>query len=420
MIIPEGWTRDSLGVVSLLLKDGTHGSHERVSDGIPICSAENITPAGKLEWNDEVSRVSREDYSQIHAKYSIKPNDLLLTIVGSIGRSALAPYISEQYTIQRSIAVIRPDTTRVSSKYLYQVSRGEAFQRELARRSNTTAQSGIYLGELSKISLLLPPLPEQKKIAAILSSVDETIEATQETIEQTKKVKQGLMQELLTKGIGHTRFKKTEIGEIPENWRMLRVKDVIHIMDSGWSPTCLAEQATEDNWGVLKTTCCVWEGFNQYENKALPSNLKPRPSLEVSTGDILVTRAGPLERVAVVVCVHTTRGKLMLSDKLIRVKANPEISHFPFLALSLSTRNAQKHLLGRKTGLAASQTNISQKILANTPIAVPQLSEQRRISAILSSIDKNVKSEKDVLQQLQLLKKGLMQDLLTGKVRVAV
>ncbi len=69
-------------------------------------------------------------------------------------------------------------------------------------------------------TVLLPPLAEQKKIAAILSSVDEAIQATEAVIEQTRRVKDGLLQDLLTRGIGHTRFKQTEIGEIPESWEV--------------------------------------------------------------------------------------------------------------------------------------------------------------------------------------------------------
>ena len=71
-----------------------------------------------------------------------------------------------------------------------------------------------------KSALPLPPLPEQKKIAAILSSVDEAIQATEAVIEQTRRVKDGLLQDLLTRGIGHSRFKQTEIGEIPESWEV--------------------------------------------------------------------------------------------------------------------------------------------------------------------------------------------------------
>ena len=79
---------------------------------------------------------------------------------------------------------------------------------------------GVSVAEIKKLSMTRPPLPEQKKIAAILSSVDQAINATQAVIDQTRKVKEGLLQDLLTRGIGHTRFKQTEVGEIPEGWEI--------------------------------------------------------------------------------------------------------------------------------------------------------------------------------------------------------
>jgi type I restriction enzyme, S subunit len=82
---------------------------------------------------------------------------------------------------------------------------------------------------LAEFDVLVPPLPEQQKIAAILSSVDDAIAATRKAIEQTKRVKQGLLQTLLTRGIGHTRFKKTEIGEIPEEWAVVAFKELFSL-----------------------------------------------------------------------------------------------------------------------------------------------------------------------------------------------
>ena len=87
----------------------------------------------------------------------------------------------------------------------------------------------------SKINIAVPPLPEQKKIADILTSVDESIQTTQKVIDQSEKVKQGLLQKLLTKGIGHTEFKQTELGEIPVEWEVERVSLIISQMKSGLS-----------------------------------------------------------------------------------------------------------------------------------------------------------------------------------------
>lgn len=268
------------------------------------------------------------------------------------------------------------------------------------------------------IEVPLPPLPEQRRIAEILSSVDEAIAATQAVMEQTRTVKQGVLKRLLTKGIGHTRFKQTEIGEIPEAWEVVTVADVMSAMDSGWSPNCGSEPAADNEWGVLRTSSVTWGGYQPLENKRLPDGLEPRPELQVREHDVLITRAGPLERTGVVSFVTQTPPRLMLSDKIIRVRTEggrclPEyLSHF------LAGPSAQKELLRRKSGMAVSQTNISQKNLQSLPLALPPVEEQSRILAAIGPLADVHRRLTSQLHQFAEVKEALVSDLLTGRKRV--
>ena len=98
------------------------------------------------------------------------------------------------------------------------------------------------------------------------------------------------------------------------------------------------------------------------ENKKLPKHLKPEPKYEVKVNDVLMTRGGPNSRVGVVVFVNETRSRLMLSDKIYRISLKQSV--LPnYIALALSSKSTQIHLSTLKTGLAESQTNISQKIV---------------------------------------------------------
>lgn len=275
------------------------------------------------------------------------------------------------------------------------------------------------------LHLPFPPLPEQKKIAAILSSVDEAIQATQAVIEQTRRVKEGLLQDLLTRGIGrggrpHTRFKQTEIGEIPESWEVQKLGPLLRRIDSGWSPSCPEEQADPGHWAILKTTAVVWDGYDESAHKRLPDSLEPRPDIEVVQDDVLVTRAGPRHRVGVVVHVAATRSRLMLSDKIIRLQADTSAVHPGFLAYCLSGPAVQNRWVGRASGMADSQANISQKVVRTTPIALPSIPEQRRIYLALQSTERAVREAQVHETVLQTVKAGLLQDLLTGKVRVSL
>jgi len=287
--------------------------------------------------------------------------------------------------------------------------------------------------DLGKIFAVSYPhdLIEQRKIAIILSTVDNLIEKTQALIDKYQSIKQGMMYDLFTRGVdenGQLRssceeaphlYKESELGWIPKEWECSRVGKYLKSINQGWSPNCDSDAADQDEWGVLKTTAVTWNGYSDVENKVLPSSLKPKPEHEVSVGDVLVTRAGPNSRVGVVAYVYQTRPMLMLSDKLYRLVSNGDLNG-EFLSLALSSSGSQNDLSSKKTGLAESQTNISQGIVKDILIPIPSSSEQALIADILRRKSLLIEAEIKSLKKLNTLKAGLMQDLLTGKVRVGI
>jgi type I restriction enzyme S subunit len=153
-------------------------------------------------------------------------------------------------------------------------------------------------------------------------------------------------------------------------------------MDSGWSPACLGNSSPSDDvWGVLKTTAVQVMSYLEHENKELPSHLEPRPEAEAKVGDILFTRAGPMNRVGISCLVESTRPKLMISDKIIRFHPVELGIYGRFIALCLNAGETAKYLEQAKSGMAASQVNISQEKLRMAPIPLAPLPEQHRIVA---------------------------------------
>jgi len=298
------------------------------------------------------------------------------------------------------------------------------FFKEVAKIAQEGARThgllNIGISDFMSVRILLPPLPEQKKIASILTSVDEVLEKTEAQIEKLQDLKTAMMNELLTKGIGHTEFKDSELGKIPKSWEVSKVGDVIRKIDSGWSPECFTEPAYGENWGVLKTTAVTWQGFNVAENKALPASKEGRPQITLSEGDVLITRAGPIDRVGVVAYCGKAYPRMMLSDKIIRIQVIFSILEGEFFSLWLSSASAQGELKSKISGMAEAQSNISQEILKSIKIPIIYREEQQKIASILSSINTNIEEKQKKLEHTQSLKKSLMQDLLTGKVRVQV
>ena len=211
--IPEGWSIKKLGLCLSLLKDGTHGTHIDVPNGIMLLSAKDVIN-GQIILSKDSRRISIGDFNLLHKKYHIQNGDVVLTIVGTIGRCAIIDNYNDNYTFQRSVAILRP-YKEITSKYLLTYIQGSSFQKELLKRQSVSAQPGVYLDDLSKIYLLLPPLPEQEKIAGILGTWDEAIEKLSNLIEHKKLLKKGLMQKLLT---GKVRLFKTSplAGEVAD------------------------------------------------------------------------------------------------------------------------------------------------------------------------------------------------------------
>jgi type I restriction enzyme S subunit len=157
-------------------------------------------------------------------------------------------------------------------------------------------------------------------------------------------------------------------------------------MDAGWSPKCDSRPASHNEWGVLKTTSVQPLCFWPHENKALPSKLQARPEAKVNEGDILITRAGPKNRVGICCVAKSVHPYLMLSDKIIRFKIFGNLIYSNYCALSLNTGYGAEQIERMKSGMADSQMNISQDKVMQIIIALPPLPEQKLIVAKIDQL----------------------------------
>ncbi|WP_237673470.1 restriction endonuclease subunit S [Vreelandella profundi] len=171
----------------------------------------------------------------------------------------------------------------------------------------------------------------------------------------------------------------SKFSAIPEHWSWVNLGDVIGIMDAGWSPACPSQPAELGNWGVLKTTAVQVMQYLEFENKKLPANKAPKEQYEVHTGDILITRAGPKNRVGISCVIKETRDKLMISDKIIRFHLIEAGLSEEYICLCLNAGETYGYLEQAKSGMAESQMNISQDKLKAAPIPLCPANEQHRI-----------------------------------------
>ncbi len=286
----------------------------------------------------------------------------------------------------------------------------------LKKYATTTAQPLLTQKNLKKIALQLPSIMEQQKIAAILTSVDEAIEKTEAIIEQTEKVKKGLMQELLTKGIGHTKFKNTEIGDIPVKWNL-------SIIDSFAKVTRLAGYEYSEVWQTdTNGSIIALRGYNIGENEIklkdvekITEELSQRlVRSKLFKGDIVFPCVGTIGKAVLI----EENDKYHINQNIAKITADKKIILPEFLVHVLMSDVTKKQII--KFNTSSSQPNVLVGSLRQFLVPIPPVDEQRKISSVINSLATKINIEKDRLERLIIMKQGLMQNLLTGKRRIKV
>ncbi|MCH5462739.1 restriction endonuclease subunit S [Lactobacillus sp. LC28-10] len=187
------WEQRKLGSELTLLKDGTHGTHKDAKEGPYLLSAKNIKN-GHIIISSSDRRISWNEFRKIHKSFTLEAGDILLTIVGSIGESAILTN-PQNLTFQRSVAYLRPIS--MNSEFLQTLLESNDFQRQLNVRQVVSAQPGIYLGDLAQIPIKRPQKPlEQKAVAQLFKTINFAIAHHQRMLDNLKKLKQSLLQKM--------------------------------------------------------------------------------------------------------------------------------------------------------------------------------------------------------------------------------
>ena len=200
--------------VAEFVRDGTHGSPIRTEVGIPVLSAMNVKD-GVLNFATDRFTSSAE-YLAFSKRLPLTTGDVLLTIVGTIGRSAVVDQVVP-LVFQRSVAVIRPRRTLMDSRFLYHVTKSSDFQNQLDRASNKSSQAGVYLGKLGAITVPQLALSEQRRIAAILDQADALRAKRREALAQLDSLTQSIFIEMFGDPVRN-----------PKNWAQENLGDFFH------------------------------------------------------------------------------------------------------------------------------------------------------------------------------------------------
>ncbi len=282
----------------------------------------------------------------------------------------------------------------------------------LEKLNTATGIPGLNRNAAYSLNIPLPPFPEQKKIAEILTTVDDAIEEADRIIEKTKELKKGLLQKLLTRGIGHKKFKKTEIGEIPVEWEVVRLKEIANVRYGLGQPPALDDngipmvRATNIHEGAISRV-----GLISVKRDAIPPSRNPF----LKEGEIIVVRSGAYTGD---IGLITTEWEGAVAGYDLVITPSKKLDSV-FLTNYLLSSFIQKGYFASLRERSA-QPHLNSLQVEETPIVLPSPSEQKRIADILGIADSEAKKEEFQKQYLETLKKSLMQVLLTGRVRVRV
>ena len=403
---PEGWTSVRLSEVA---DQRTKKSFPIKTDTRPYIALENLAQGRPtlLGWSE-----ARTAFS---AKTVFRRGDVLFgKLRPYLRKAAPAPFDGLCSTD------ILPLFGRgaLNTSYLGQLAQSNPLQRHAVATSSGTKMPRTSWRLLGTFRFSLPPPSEQRKIVSILSSTDEAIEKTQKIIDQVHVVKHGLIQELLARGLPgrHARFETTEIGEIPEAWRVLPLKKLVASgPDNGlYRPkedygkgTPIVRIDTFDNGTVLRCT--------KLKRVLIPSVDIDR--FRVRPGDILINRVNSLSHLAKCAFVASCDEPTVYESNMMRLTLDDSQVLREFGFLWLSSDKAKKHLRSRAKR-AVAQASVNQTDVLTIPTPRPPRAEQQRIVEISRTLEGRLEAEERALTELSDLKSALMSVLLTGELRV--
>jgi len=286
----------------------------------------------------------------------------------------------------------------------------------LMKYNEATGVPSLSRENLYGIKIKTPPLPEQQKIASILTTVDEKIESIDKQIEQTEQLKKGLSQELLTKGIGHTEFKDSKIGRIPVEW------DVKTLGSIGTFKNGINKGKEDFGHGIPFVNLMDVFGNTAITNKEFGLVLaspQEQNNYNLLQGDVLFIRSSVKPSgVGLTVLVEENLPNTIYSGFLIRYRSKQKYFVNNYKKFCFYENSFRNRLLAKSS--VSANTNINQNSLNSLFLALPPLPEQKQIAAILSAVDDKIEILQSKKSNHETLKKGLMEQLLTGQMRVQV
>lgn len=395
-LIPDDWELKELRTISTLKgRIGWQGlKQEEFTDNEsePFLITGVNFKDGKIKWN-EVYHVSLDRYN-IAKEIQLKVEDVLMTKDGTIGKILFVDHIPSPFmaTLNSHLLLYRPKNNLYIPKYLYYNLHSNYFLKHIEENKSGSTFFGISQSAVSQYKIVVPPIDEQQAIATALSDADAWLESLEKLIAKKRLIKQGAMQELLTP---------------KEDWEMKKLGEICKVVGGGTPSTF-----NEHFWnGNIQWFTPTEVGYTKYlsdsKRKISLAGLKNSSAVILPVGTLLMTsRAGIGDLGILNIEASTNQGFQSLIS-------NDGISNEFLYYLMLTKKN---ELLQNASG--STFLEISPNKVKSIEVSIPQYGEQTRIANILRDMDAEIDALEHKLQKAHQIKQGMMQQLLTGKIRL--
>ncbi len=392
--VPQHWSVMPLKRDLGFLTSGSRGWAEHYSDdGALFIRIGNLTRDSiKLNLSD-IQRVAVPDMSE-GERTMVMPGDVLFSITAYLGSVAVVPEGLERAFVSQHVALARLEAKKVLPTWAAYVAASEVGRAYLGAQGYGGTKIQLSLDDVAGLTLPVPPISEQSAIVAFLNretaKIDALIAEQEKLISLLAEKRHATISHAVTRGLNPNAPMKDSgvawLGEVPAHWAISRVKQIALSFEQGWSPQCENFPAEdEETWGVLRVGCVNGGTFDPTENKKLPRELDALAeyALTLREGDLLVSRANTRDLVGSAAVVPRDFPRLLLCDKLYRIRLAIDQCLPPFLAAFMGTREARGQIQLDATGASSSMLNIGQSVVRELPLPLPRVDEQQEIIEFL-------------------------------------
>ena len=398
--LPRGWQELTLEEIlskeKHSIKRGPFGSDLKkdffVKDGIKVF--EQYNPINNdPHWCRY--RITKEKYNQLSA-FQCKAGDFLISCSGTLGKIILLPNNVEEGIINQALLKIRLNNDIIDNIYFLNLFQSRVFQNKIYGDARGGAIKNVAsIDEIKKIEFVLPPLYEQKRIADILSTFDDLIENLTKLIEKKELYKKGVMQRVLS---GEVRF-----NGFTDEWKTVKLKDIL---------IAGSKDRVPDTSKYKKITIKLHNKGIEFSNIERKMADK-RPFYIRKKDEIIIGKQNYFN--GSIAIVDEEFDNTICSNAIMSFTVNKNCNNkFIYFLLSRKSYMQKYYHLANGTG----QKELSESDFLNFNLLIPSLEEQNKIAELLTLIDQDIDNLKQLLHLRKLQKKGLMQKLLTGEVRI--